>query len=457
MKSVLKKECLLLIRRLQSTDDAYYIIPKLKGAAASFSYGADEKLCDELDMRLKLSDYRIDEYGLCAFLRRYGASDRDVRRLCSYLTLIYCRRTAEGDENAVSLLRQADKLDYDKITEECSPLQKKLSLYEDYAISDDKTKEQYRLRLCRLARRRKCSALSVLSQIPQHKLTSTLFGQRSRSGLLHIILLFCFFILVCCTLFLLCGDPFSLLFAAVPFYRLSEFAAGKLLSRLLPSYSPARVNEDQPVPPCLTVTAAVLDGTFDKLCLNLQYMYFTEGKRADMYFGILADLPDNDKKYDKGDGDIISDAVKRIDLLNQKHGNRFYLFLRQRKYSWSERKFIAPDRKKGAVCELVRQMKTGQSSLEIYGADPSNITGIPYLITLDSDTLLFPGSSDSLLRCAVHPANRPKTDKKTARRYIGSRHFPAAHKAEAEKRSGHAFLQYLFRGFRNRLVFRRGF
>lgn len=425
-KDTLKKECLYLIRRIKSekdsfiSDNAYYVIPKLKDAAEALSKKGSEKLCEDLEKRLRLSDDRVDEYGICAFLRKYGAKDCDVRRLRAYLTLIYCRRIAGGDEGAVSLLRRFDKLDYKNITRQCSPLEQKLSLYDDYAISDDKTKEQYRMRLYRFARRKKLDALSALSNIPQHKLTKELFCDKPENGAFHIILLFCFFILFCVILLWFCKDPLSLLFASLPLYRLSEFSAGKLLFRFIPSYAPARVNEDEPLPFCLIVTAAVLDSGFDKLCLNMQYMYFTEGKRKNTYFGILADLPDSIIKYDKNDDAIISDAAARIDELNKKYGDRFYLFLRQRKYSLSEDRFIAPDRKKGAVCELIRQLKTGDSSLEIYGANPSALTGIPYVITLDSDTLLYPGSSDSLLRCAVHPANTPKTDKK--RRVVISGH-----------------------------------
>lgn len=425
MKSALYKECLHLIRRIRKSGDteikenAYYIIPKLKDAAAALSDNPDEKLCEELGRYLKLTG-TPDEYGICAFLRKYGVTDRDVRRLQSYTTLIYCRLAADGDAGAVSLLRKADKINYKNVISECSPLEKKLLLYEDYALSDENTRMQYRIRLRRLAAKRRCGVLTMLSQIPQHKLTKTLFVADRRLPVLHIILLLSFFILFCSALFAVYGDIFAVLLAALPFYRLAGSAAGKLLFRLIPPYTPARVNEDIELPGTLIVTTSVLDGGFDNLCINLQHMYFTEGKRENTYFGILADLPDSKTKYDKGDKELISGAVKKINELNQKYGGRFFLFLRERRYSLSEGKFIAPDRKKGAVCELVRQLKTGVSSLEIYGADPSALSGIPYVITLDSDTLLYPGSSDTLLRTAIHPANRPVIDRD--RRVVVSGH-----------------------------------
>ena len=424
-KNNLKKECLLLIKRIRAERDeqikenAYYLIPKLKDAANALSYQPDTVLCEKLEKYLKLSS-GAEEYGLCAFLRKYGASDRDVRRLGAYITLIYCRLIADGDINAVLLLRKADKLNFKNIITECSPLEKKLLLYEDYAISDEKTREKYRLRLRALARRKKCAAINVLAQIPQHRFTKILFAADNRAPALHIILLLSFFILFCAVLFLICGDIFAVIFAAYPFFRLAGSASDKLLFRLLPPYVPARVNEEYKTPGCLIVTTSVLDENFEKLCLNLQYMYFTEGKKNDVYFGILADLPDSKTKYGKDDSAVISRAENRINKLNEKYGGRFFLFIRERKYSMSEGRFIAPDRKRGAVCELVRQLKTGESSLLIYGADPAYLNGIPYVITLDSDTLLYPGSSGSLLRCASHPANRPVTDKE--RRVVTSGH-----------------------------------
>lgn len=421
----IKKECIQLIRKIGSSkdsqirDNAYYIIPKLRAAAETLSRAPDEKLLSELTAYLKLTGGIPDEYGICAALRKYGASDRDVRRLSAYLALIYCRRLSEGDLNAVDLMRKSDRLNYKNIISECSPLEKKLMLYEDYAISDEKTRAVYRSRLYGLSRKRKLCASELLSRIPAHRLTKELFARDKSTPALHIVLLSTFFILLCAVLFLLCGDPYAVLLAALPFYRLSEFAAGKLLFKLVSPYVPARVNEDVSLPACLIVTTSVLDGGIDRLCTGLEQMYFTDGKRDDTYFGVLADLLDSETKYGKNDKELISGAQKRINELNKKHGDRFFLFLRQRKYSLSERKFIAPDRKKGAVCELVRHLKTGVSSLEIFG-DEDRLKGIPYVITLDSDTLLYPGSSADLLRCAVHPANRPEIDKK--RRVVVSGH-----------------------------------
>ncbi len=412
----LKKECLRLVKRLkkekcgQIYENAYYIIPSLKNAADALSKNADERLCDALERRLELLDFRADEYELCAILRKNGASDRDVRRLGAYLTYIYCKRLCEG-KDVLSRMREADRLDHDRIISECSPLEKRLMTYRDYAGSDGKTRALYCRRLRALSKKLKRDVFDVLSDIPSYKFTETLLSDRTHRAL-HILFLASFELFLCSVLYLLTSDIAAVLLCALPLYRLSEAFTDRLLYHLLPPYQTARVSDETPLPRCLIVITALLDDGAEKLCDRLEQMYFTEGGEGDPCFGILADFCDFDKKHKSDDEALVSKISDRIRALNDKHKKRFFLFVRDRKYSLSEGRFIAPDRKRGAVCELVRQLETGSSALGIYGADAELLRGIPYIITLDSDTLLYPGSAASLLRCASHPSNKAVTDEK---------------------------------------------
>ena len=412
----LKKECRQLIKRLKKEksgriyENAYYLIPALKSAAEALSHGADAELCRAFERRLELLDWRADEYELCAFLRKNGASDRDVRRIGAYLTYIYCRQLI-GGRDVLSRMREADRLDFSKIISECSPLEKRLCMYRDYAESDEKTKAEYRRRLRLLARKKGVSALELLNSIPYHKFTFLLLS-KTNHGALHAVILLCSTLFLCSLLYLLTTDFAAVFLCVLPLYRLAEGFADRLLFHLLQPYAAARVSENTPLPGCLITVTSLLDDGAEKLCERLEQMYFTEGKSGEIYFGILADLCDGKTKYKPEDDPLIAKAEACINALNERHGQRFFLFVRERKYSMSEGCFIAPDRKRGAVCELVRQLETGVSSLRIYGADSVFLSNIPYIITLDSDTLLYPGSSASLLRCAIHPANKAVVDEK---------------------------------------------
>ena len=414
--AVYKKELSGILKRIKKEkdgfiyDNAYYIIPKLKGAIKSLSSGFNTGLCEKLEEKLSLLGYNADEYEICAALRKYGASDRDVRKTSAYLTYIYCKKLISGDDVSYQM-RKADGLDYDKIVAECSPLEKRLLTYPDYASSDENTRSLYRAGLYRLSRKNGKDALTVLSEIPPHKLTWTLLTRKNHAAY-HIILVFCFFTLLCSALLALTDDILTLILCSLPLYALSSFLSDRVLFRTLPPYAAARLGKNAELPACITVVTSLLDGKPEALFERIERMYFTECKNEKMLFGVLADLGDSKTKYKDEDDEIIGRAVKLTDQLNDLYGQRFYLFVRDRKYSMSERAFIAPDRKRGAVCELVRQLKTGESSLKIYGADAEKLTGIPYILTLDSDTLLYPDSSASLLRCAAHPANKAVLDLK---------------------------------------------
>ena len=102
--AVYKKEFSGILKRIKKEkdgfiyDNAYYIIPKLKSAIKSLLRGFNGDLCEKLDTKLSLLDYHADEYEICAFLRKYGASDRDVRKSGAYLTYIYCKKLVSGDD-----------------------------------------------------------------------------------------------------------------------------------------------------------------------------------------------------------------------------------------------------------------------------------------------------------------------------------------------------------------------
>ncbi|MBR2900750.1 MAG: DUF3131 domain-containing protein [Clostridia bacterium] len=123
-----------------------------------------------------------------------------------------------------------------------------------------------------------------------------------------------------------------------------------------------------------------------------------------IYFFLLADLPDSDKQEEDGDGKILEFAKRKIDELNSLHGNRFCLFFRKRVMNESENRFGGWERKRGAVCELVSHIKNGGNT-GYYGGD--FINQIKYILTLDSDTNLSVGSVSEMLSIALHPVNRP--------------------------------------------------
>ena len=409
-------ECRSLIKRISSSgslpaaDNAYYILPRLKEAASVFKKRADAGFTDRLEKWLSLCSYSVSFDGLCGFLRTCGVSDHEARNVRAYLTVCFCRRLCAGHDVA-ALYRAAEKIDFEKVCSECSPLESRLSFCPDYEQSDGETKAAYRDALFKKAKAAKTSPLKLLDGVPAHKLTAYLFSDvRSYAapyflsvGITAAVLLF--------ILYSLSRSVLICLFSALPLYEFAVFAAGRVFSRILPAKRPFRLKEDAKIPPYLIVITALFERDPEEHIKTLENLYFSEGGANEVYFGILGDLPDSSAKTEPGDEKLINGYTERVRDLNRRYGNRFLLFYRERRYSVSESCYIAPERKRGAVCELVRQIRTGSSGLSVEG-DAGTIYNIPYIITLDSDTLLFPGSSDGMIRAAYHPYNRPKTDMK---------------------------------------------
>ncbi len=146
---------------------------------------------------------------------------------------------------------------------------------------------------------------------------------------------------------------------------------------------------------------------------NLESFYLAN-RDDNLFFGIVGDFKDGDKPENEGEAEIIRHAVSQIHELNDKYPgerDRFYLFCRRRSFNQNEQKWMGRERKRGAICDFVHLLKTGDKG------DFSTITGdiaalgpVKYIITLDADTKLHQGGALQLIGAMAHPLNRPKTD-----------------------------------------------
>ena len=129
--------------------------------------------------------------------------------------------------------------------------------------------------------------------------------------------------------------------------------------------------------------------------------------RPALSFGLLADLAAAKEKTQSTDGEVLLAAREKITGLNEKYGGGFFLFTRPRSYdgeNWSGR-----ERKRGALCALARLLCGEESELEVCG-EKTALEGTRYILTLDADTEIYPGSVQELIGAALHPLNRPVID-----------------------------------------------
>ncbi|MBR4942242.1 MAG: hypothetical protein IKZ19_09620, partial [Clostridia bacterium] len=149
--------------------------------------------------------------------------------------------------------------------------------------------------------------------------------------------------------------------------------------------------------------------TSEKYARKLEKIYLSNRDTGDeIKYGLLMDLPDSQNQKTAGDGEIISEANSAVDRLNRRYGDRFCVITREREFSRSEGKYIAPERKRGAITELAALMNGKPNSLLIGGLTRETAAACRYILTLDADTEAYPGSLKELIASAAHPQNRPQ-------------------------------------------------
>ena len=142
-------------------------------------------------------------------------------------------------------------------------------------------------------------------------------------------------------------------------------------------------------------------------------------REAHVQFALLTDWADADAASLPGDAVLLQDALAQLAVLNQRYPTpdaepaRFLLLHRPRSLSVTQRRWIGWERKRGKLELLVRRLATGsanhdgQSAFMPLGRSSELAESVAYIVTLDSDTGLPPGSLRELVAIAAHPLNAP--------------------------------------------------
>ena len=217
---------------------------------------------------------------------------------------------------------------------------------------------------------------------------------------------------------LLIGFRWGFWAAVLLLLPVSEATAGLseiVLSRFVRPRRLPRMDLRSGIPPegkTVCVISSLLTGpqSAEKTVRRLEELFFACGgarSRGALGFGLLTDLPAARTRETPADAAALAAAEKEIAALNEKHGGGFCLLTRPR--SFDGESWCAHERKRGALCALARLLTGRESELTIRG-DAAAIEGANYILTLDSDTEIYPGSAAELIGAALHPLNRPVID-----------------------------------------------
>jgi cyclic beta-1,2-glucan synthetase len=139
-----------------------------------------------------------------------------------------------------------------------------------------------------------------------------------------------------------------------------------------------------------------------------------------IHFAILGDWADAPTRELPGDAALLSAARAGVEALNARfgpeHGDRFYLFHRERQWNARERAWIGWERKRGKIEEFNRLLRGAtDTSFAVQVGNLDILPAVRYCITLDSDTRLPRDAAKKLIGIVEHPLNRPHVDRRLGR------------------------------------------
>lgn len=133
---------------------------------------------------------------------------------------------------------------------------------------------------------------------------------------------------------------------------------------------------------------------------------------------LLADLADAAEKVRPGDEEIIQALKAKIGALNRRHrrkkGGPFHLLMRPRLYNPAEDIWMAWERKRGKLEQFNRMLiNSDASAFSIHVGHRPALDGTRFIITVDADTMLPPGSVAKMVGTLAHPLNQAVFDEES--------------------------------------------
>jgi cellobiose phosphorylase len=195
----------------------------------------------------------------------------------------------------------------------------------------------------------------------------------------------------------------------------------------------ARLDFSEGIPPEHAAVVAIPTmlasvGAIETLLEGLEVRYLAN-RDANLRFALLTDFRDAKQETTPGDDELLTAAADGIETLNNKYapdrGDLFYLFHRPRQWNAREERWMGYERKRGKLAEfnaVLREqpvhakcngdpprVNPGDRFSKIVG-DTAPLSGVKYVITLDTDTQLPRNAARELVGTMAHPLNRPVVD-----------------------------------------------
>ncbi len=144
---------------------------------------------------------------------------------------------------------------------------------------------------------------------------------------------------------------------------------------------------------------------------------FLANRDANLHLGLLTDFRDAGEETLPEDEPLLRLARQGIEELNTKYGHSqggpFFLFHRPRRWNPQELIWMGYERKRGKLADLNALLRGGEQAGDRFSLIVGNravLSGVKYVITLDTDTELPRDAAWQFVGAMAHPLNRTQYD-----------------------------------------------
>ena len=151
---------------------------------------------------------------------------------------------------------------------------------------------------------------------------------------------------------------------------------------------------------------------------------FLANRDDHLHFALLTDFQDAIEETLPEDEPLLRLARQRIEELNEKYGSLegdiFFLFHRPRLWNPRDRIWMGYERKRGKLADLNGLLRGGSSDrFALVVGETAVLSGVKYVITLDTDTQLARDTAWQFVGAMAHPLNRALYNEKLQRVVAG--------------------------------------
>ena len=336
--------------------------------------------------------------------------------------------------NIFNNLKLIDEISEEDLYKDISKCEKILMDDKIYYQMDLDSKEYYRKKIIKLAKKEKISEIDYTKKLMSSLSNNDHIGFKlfkKKDITLKTIIYLIFYILISVSLSYFLSKYFipnrivGSLILLIPISQIVIQLINQIISFFTKIDFLPKMDYTKGIPvdaATMVVIPTIVDSKekIKKMFDRLETFYIVN-KSKNIYFTLLGDIKSSDKKTLPIDKEIMDYGAEYANKLNKKYkSDLFYFVYRKRIWNEGENEYLGYERKRGALLQFNRLLLHKMSKKDIDKYFNVNTLmnfkeKIKYVVSLDTDTDLVLNSLLKLIGCMDHPLNRPILNKEKNR------------------------------------------